>query len=158
MIVAFRLLEATVSDPTVASPTQERLSICEINPVLPAATAPCVMEWPMIPSPPTPDQLVSCALIDSLAAELIATGVVRGRDLAERIERCAEGHEPPGRHILKAFARSLRGQPGTMLTVIDGGLSGPRALPAGFAQNRHMPCTAGCDPDPEPETPSATLG
>jgi hypothetical protein len=112
----------------------------------------------MIPSPPTPDQLVSSALIDSLAAELIATGVVQGRDLAERIERLAEGHEPVGRQILKAFARSLRGQTGPMLTIIDGGLSGPRALPAGFAENRHMPCTAGCDPDPDSETPTATLG
>ncbi|WP_207868703.1 hypothetical protein [Brevundimonas goettingensis] len=95
-------------------------------------------------------------MIDSLVAELIATGLVQGEDLAERIDRFAEGYEPASQQILKAFARSLRAQAGPMLTVIDGGLGGAGALPAAPVESENHPRSVGCDPAPPSASPTVS--
>lgn len=69
------------------------------------------------------DQLLSAALIDSLAAELIGTGVVQGDRLADRIEGVAEHHASVRQAMLKALARGLRGQQEPTLRLIRGGLA-----------------------------------
>ena len=66
--------------------------------------------------------LVSAALIDSLAAELIASGVVLGSRLADRIDAAAELQEPAGREVLRAFAEALRERKGPSLHLVHGGL------------------------------------
>jgi hypothetical protein len=71
------------------------------------------------------ERLVSAALIDSLAAELIGSGLVRSGRLADRIEAAAERHEPAGQSVLKAFARGLRERRPPDLSLIQGGLAEP---------------------------------
>jgi len=78
-------------------------------------------------------QIVTAALIDSLAAELIGSGLVCSGGLADRIEEAAENRDPNSRRVLKAFARSLRERRPPELRLITGGLdeasSGPVAGP-----------------------------
>ena len=67
-------------------------------------------------------QIVSAALIDSLAAELIGTGLVCRNGLADRIDEAAESHDPNSQKVLRAFARSLRERRPPSLRLVSGGL------------------------------------